>query len=1223
MMLDNIALKQAVKTFVLETEYSDLLNERLENLHKELKKPEHENIYRFWNGLDARPLENEVKEMIEKDNTLKMHYDLWNEVKLKILQYELDQIDVTEDAKEKFIAYIRKEGVMSECCREFVPINSMRFEGIPLTEWSYFLKEHYWIVQLTHLANTCCLKWSKDESLDDATYYIRSVENIFGKCKANALLDKIKAKEKEVNAGQLFDILLNLHKQKWNLYEEDIRSLERFSMQEWIVKMGEKYKPILEELKIEQLTQIVENDNISSEEIIKHLPEIRTAIQKISNQTILYNQKPVALFTAHEIKEWVKTFRSNMNNKTMGHYLRTYEEMLAVIDRAIELKRGFRLRDTQRLSVLVLLANKRSTLAQVSTGEGKSLIVVALSIIKALFREKVDIVTSSPVLAKRDSELNRDIYGMFDINVSHNCSENIEERKEAYSMHQVVYGDLANFQRDYLLDRFYGKNILGDRDFMNVFVDEVDSMLLDKGNNMLYLSHDIPGMDKLESVYLFIWQMVNSSEESPEDIDTKMIKLEILSNLYNSISPDDLMKLDTDLTSRKLNIIWNCLVDGGILNDEGHIITDNIDSANVEKILPSEIVHYKHRLSFLLTERVNRQKHIKVPNYLKKFVERHLSGWIVNAINALSMVPGQSYVVEDNASIIIIDKDTGADQRSSQWDEALHQFLQLKHGCKLSMQSLKAVFVSNVTYFKKYKLLYGLTGTLGSQRERNLLKDIHKVAFVTIPTAKSKQFKEYNPIISRGYGMWLRNIKTEVNKLVNEEQRSVLIICDTINDAESIYNTLKANFANNIHIYTRDYHEFDVVQSSKQLQQGQIIIATNLAGRGTDIRITDALKQNGGLHVILTYLPDNIRIEEQAFGRAARSGDEGSGQLIIMVSSRRQYSRSKILELKKKRDQNELYRISDIRTYYEKTIQAEEMCFEQFKQVYEKHRKNLDAADVPSEVKTILLQNCLDQWAFWLDEYSGFMEDIMKDCDERKVPTLLKKFLSRISKFTTGKRDEEEGTSTLDFDTKSWKVWVEGNPLQMVKLANYLSKTCFKKSFKQKAISLHVKVSTLYLFECPFEAKIRAAYGTAMSLYDDVIKTEPQFSEAAYYFRAYALMKKIEYEETPQSKENMQKIEDFKRDLREAVRLFEDHYTSAVQAIGVVNKFKGNQFWNEEYKAQKETISQFYESFIRSVQDILGHAVTPSTFVSDEINEEVAELIFMQLRENGVITRPE
>ncbi|XP_049295316.1 uncharacterized protein LOC125770108 isoform X10 [Anopheles funestus] len=686
-----------------------------------------------------------------------------------------------------------------------------------------------------------------------------------------------------------------------------------------------------------------------------------------------------------------------------------------------------------------------------------------------------------------------------------------------------------------------------------------------------------------------------------------------------------------------MNIIWNCLVVAGIINERGEILTDNIDSTKLEEILTPEISQYKHRVSFLLKKCVNREKHIKVPNFLKKFVERHLSSWIRSAINALLMAPGQSYVVDykksgskadRNASIIILDNDTGADQGSSQWDEALHQFLQLKHGCKLSMQSLKAVFVSNVTYFKMYKLLYGLTGTLGSERERNLLKDIHNVAFVTIPTAKPKQFEEYEPIISGGYRTWRKNITTEVCKLINEEKRSVLIICDTINDAESIKDTLKGMFPTQLHTYTRDYQEFDIVEGCKQLQQGQIIIATNLAGRGTDIRITDALKQSGGLHVILTYLPENIRIEEQAFGRAARSGDKGSGQLIIMVSSQRQYRRSKIIELKKTRDENELYRISDIKTYYEKTIKAEEICFDEFKQVYEKHRKSLEAVDVPSEVTTILLQNCLDQWSFWLDEHSRYMENIMQECDERGVPTLVQTFVSKLSGFESGKC-VKDAVRISYFKSQKWKDWVEGNPMQMIKLANYLSGTNLKKCRMTEDELLEYAFD---IFETNQENGVThygiINYGmlladeTAMSLYDDVIKIEPQFSEAAHYYRAYTLMKSIEQEETLQSEENKKKYKDFKKHLREAIRLFEDHHAFALQAAIITNNLKGNNVWHDEYQAQKDTIAKLYQTFIRSIEDIFGHAVSHNTFVTDEIKENVAEHIFMQLIEKGVISRP-
>ncbi|XP_035893458.1 uncharacterized protein LOC118503851 isoform X2 [Anopheles stephensi] len=1476
---DNISFQRTVKVFVLETEYEEMLNESLESLRKELRQPQHANIRQFWDGSDDRPLEDAVRKMLERDETLKKHYDRWNGMKRKIAQYEFaDNRCVEEGVRQKFIKHIRSKGITAKSCRallaylynvnlkvyerdddyelvlredhnsssdtsnhilsrgndfgqlqvneeylkleqdrlhsdrtygkilheidtlksikeidnylhkncvqvlqsnsemiekyhfddrsaaetiaayfpleerdeirpmlekvsfeickqkgilqhmlrrfscegkhvsfnelsfiintvldhfvndgqeeysftwivaaysqrywlnevillqletyfkqqlkhkqqwreymrridqkevlmEFstelqysvcteecvgeilhllssVSIESMDFDGIPLSEWGYFLKEHYWTNKLSNV-----LEWKDDRSLGDATYYIRSVENTFGGSKANELLDKIKRKGQQITATILLDILLNLHKQKWKLSDENIRVLEcASSLQEWIAFMEEKYKPTLDELKIEQLTEIIESDGISSTEIIQHLPGIRTSVYNVWNKNVMYNETSVASFTESEIRSWVSEFRNKLDH-LRSYGLEIYEEMLAVIDRAIELKRGFRLRDTQRLTVLLLLTNDRSTLAQVSTGEGKSLIVVALSLIKALLREKVDIITSSPVLAKRDSEVNSDIYGLFGIAVSHNCSANIEQRKDAYSMHQVVYGDLANFQRDYLLDRFYGKNILGDRDFANVIVDEVDSMLLDKGNNMLYLSHDIPGMDKLESVYIFIWQMVNNSSERPEDVDIDMVKEEVLNGMYNRIKLDDLLQLDKCLSLRRVNMIWNCLVDGGILNQEGHVVSDTIDSNRLQEVLSPEVKQYNHRLNFLLKECVERELAINVPNHLKKFVERHLTSWIISAINALLMEPGQSYVVDcpksgskasRNPGIIILDKDTGADQGSSQWDEALHQFLQLKHGCKLSMQSLKAVFVSNVTYFKMYKLLYGLTGTLGSQRERNLLKEIHQVAFVTIPTAKSKQFEEYEPIIISGHRRWLESIQIEANKLINEENRSVLIICDTINDAECIGNALKEMFANNMHTYTRDYQEFEVVQGSKQLPQGQIIIATNLAGRGTDIRITDQLRRTGGLHVMLTYLPENIRIEEQAFGRAARSGDKGSGRLIITVTSQKQLKKSKIIDLKKKRDEQELHRISEIKAYYEKTIRAEEICFDEFKKVYEVHRKSLDKADAPAEVKTVLQQTCLDQWSFWLDEYSDSMEDIMSDCDDSAIPTVLKNFLSKLSKFDTGVEGER-------FNSNRWQDWVAGNPMRMVQLANYLSEFHVKKSedYRKKMAKQAVNVVRKGTFN--IEKDVTLAYETAMSLYGEVIKTEPHFSEAAYYYRAYTLMKTIEWENDTKSTTNRQQLKAFKRDLREAIRLFEGHCTFAMQAAATVDKLKRNSFWHEDYQAQKQCMCQLYQSFIRSIEDIFGHAVTSGTFVTENIKEHLSDRIFTKLIEEGAIARP-
>uniref|UniRef100_A0A182HHR2 Uncharacterized protein n=1 Tax=Anopheles arabiensis TaxID=7173 RepID=A0A182HHR2_ANOAR len=706
--------------------------------------------------------------------------------------------------------------------------------------------------------------------------------------------------------------------------------------------------------------------------------------------------------------------------------------MLAVIDRAIELKRGFRLRDTQRLTILALLTNTKSTLAQVSTGEGKSLIVVATSIVKALFHNKVDIVTSSPVLAKRDSEVNKDIYELFGVSVHHNCSEDLEQRKEAYSNYQVVYGDLASFQRDYLLDKFYGKNILGDRDFSCVIVDEVDSMLVDKGNNMLYLSHDIPGMDKLESVYVFIWQVVNSSPGNPEDIDTDEIKDTIMNNLYDRISFNDLKKLDPSLSTKKL-----------------------------------------------------------------------------------------------------------------------------------------------------YKRMYGLTGTLGSQGERHLLKEVHQVDFVTIPPTKSKQFDEYDPIICLGHNKWLESIRTEVDTLVNEQHRSVLIICDTINDVQSVEKCLKAKGELHISTYTRDFEEFDVVQGTAKLQQGEIIIATNLAGRGTDIRISDKVREAGGLHVILTYLPENIRIEEQAFGRAARSGDKGSGRMILMVRGRKQFRKSKIIDLKKKRDKNELYRISEVKSHYKKHIVTEENCFNKFKKVYEKHREALDNVDVPKEVKAILLESCLDQWAFWLDEHSSLMEEFSHECDEKRTPPVLKTFLNKLQSFQSGECTGSYLLSSL------WEGWVAGNPMRMIKLGKHLAEHHVKMGMLKDLQKAGKQLTNMVKKTFDDARIVMYAYKTAMSLFEKVIQLEPQFCEAAYYYRAYTVMKSAEIEQTKDGTSN-ETIEQFKKDLRAAMKLFEAHHTAAVQAAGIVGKSKNMHVSYDDYKEQKERIAKLYLSFTRSIEDILG-----------------------------------
>ncbi|EFX78263.1 hypothetical protein DAPPUDRAFT_53585, partial [Daphnia pulex] len=473
------------------------------------------------------------------------------------------------------------------------------------------------------------------------------------------------------------------------------------------------------------------------------------------------------------------------------------------------------------------LLNSTNILAQVSTGEGKSLIVAGVAIFCALSGLKVDIVTSNDVLAQRDSTLSvadgglKDLYEYFKVGVANNCSQSQDVRIKAYNS-DVVYGELANFQRDYLLHTFYGFNVRGDRKFNFVIVDEVDCMLLDRGSNTLYLSHDIPGMEMLESLYVFIWERIQKSENP--SLNSKLI--------------------------------------------------------------------------FFFRKVIERERHIRIPVHLLPFVDRHLDTWLANALRALELKRDEDYVIDQdrtdtspdlNPQVIIIDPDTGTDQTTSQWDGALHQFLQFKEGCKLTPQSLKAVFISNEEYIKLYGKLAGVSGTLGSQTEKDyIVKTYNGCNYFTVPTALPKRFIYKMTKVLKTTESWLSSIIKEVRETVltenTDKARSIAIFCRTIKDVNIVHNYLKINLPrligdNKVHRYTRDYEQFAF--EAKQLEIGHVIIATNLAGRGTDIKISKELHENGGLHICLTYLPQNERITEQAMGRSGRKGAPGSGILIL------------------------------------------------------------------------------------------------------------------------------------------------------------------------------------------------------------------------------------------------------------------------------------------------------------------------------------------------------
>jgi hypothetical protein len=666
--------------------------------------------------------------------------------------------------------------------------------------------------------------------------------------------------------------------------------------------------------------------------------------------------------------------------------------------------------------------------------------------------------------------------------------------------------------------------------------------------------------------------------------DNSAIKQSVIADLYGMVIRDE---VEDD--------VWKALIESKTIGQDGRLLIILKDYTQLVKNFKIPQQKTENRLIFLLNNIAARQRHVKIPEDLYAFVERHLDKFIDNAKHALFMSVGVDYVIDVdrtgldpdlNPKIIIIDKNTGTDQSSSQWHESLHQLLQIKHGCKLSLMSLKAVFISNVSYLKLYRNLYGLSGTLGSTQEKELLNELYNVNLIKIPTSKPKNFFEERSIISGYKEQWIESIYAKtIDKILN--RRSVLIIAETVKDVDYItkhlikratddqahnsnqqlYDTLKAPY-----VYKREHEEFVFGQGNAYLSCGKVIVATNLAGRGTDIKLEEDLIKAGGLHVILTFLPANCRVEEQAYGRAARCGEEGSGQLIVIGNEEDggSYS-SKIFQLKNARDVNELQRLKMVKKFYDERITIEENCFNLFKQHYENLRREIGKWDNTKTITKLLLDSFLDKWAFWLDENSQLIESQATDPSKKeKLFDSLENFLQPIS---------------LQFDQ-----WLD-SPSQFLKLGNHYVKN--------------------------------KDYEKAKRYFQKIITKHPYYLAEALYYSSAVIIKQKNCALLNKTGSEFQQL---KTNLVRARNLFEERINDCSNDQAIVESFKKKEtnilIHIEAFSEQQKTISQIYNLFINSINDILGHPASYNALVNFELNEILAYDAFIELQRQGILTQP-
>ncbi|MCG8034910.1 MAG: hypothetical protein JAZ03_22430, partial [Candidatus Thiodiazotropha taylori] len=363
-------------------------------------------------------------------------------------------------------------------------------------------------------------------------------------------------------------------------------------------------------------------------------------------------------------------------------------------------------------------------------------------------------------------------------------------------------------------------------------------------------------------------------------------------------------------------------------------------------------IKYSHECNMPSKEDNTSDGVIFIPQFLKSYIQDRLNIFIKNALKAILMTRGREYTIDRSSAdnntdspphhfdcIIPVDfKASGILEKNKRWGDGLQQFLEMKHQLALTPLSTVTNYLSNFHFFNRYingSGVYGVSGTLGGKSDCDFLTRHFKVCCYHIPTHKEKKLVELPMIqVEGGDGAWITQVCQRTKTVISPKPwckgQVALIVCEDMKTASK----LQASFVNNVckqeHItlYTRsDKHNIE----KRNFEPGEVIIATNLGGRGTDISVTSEANDSGGLFVLLTHFPSNRRVEKQIFGRTARKGQPGIAQMVLNYHSlARAYQGQSLDMMRQLREDYERVRIDNMETDELLTINIREKLFEVF-----------------------------------------------------------------------------------------------------------------------------------------------------------------------------------------------------------------------------------------------------------------------------------------------------
>ena len=479
-----------------------------------------------------------------------------------------------------------------------------------------------------------------------------------------------------------------------------------------------------------------------------------------------------------------------------------------------------------RVQIIGGIILHQGRIAEMKTGEGKTLVSTLPAYLNALEGKGVHIVTVNDYLAKRDAEWMGKVHEFLGLTVGVVLNDmKPEERRAAYGC-DITYVTNNELGFDYLRDNMViYKEQLVQRDLHYCIIDEIDSVLIDEARTPLIISGQSGKSTKLYEVCDILAQQLERGEASHEM--TKMA----------AIMGEEVIETGDFVVNEKDKIVN--LTEQGIKKVEKFF--------NIENLADPENLEIQHNIILAL----------RAHNLMHK---------------------DQDYVVKDD-EILIVDEFTGRIMPGRRYSDGLHQAIEAKEHVKVKRESKTLATITFQNFFNKYDKKGGMTGT--ALTEEKEFRDIYGMDVIEIPTNRPIARIDHQDAVYKTKKEKFKAVVEEV-KEAHEKGQPVLVGTITIETSELISGMLKREGIPHT-VLNAKFHEQEAEIVAQAGQHGAVTIATNMAGRGTDIKLDEDAREAGGLKIIGTERHESRRIDNQLRGRAGRQGDPGESQFFISL----------------------------------------------------------------------------------------------------------------------------------------------------------------------------------------------------------------------------------------------------------------------------------------------------------------------------------------------------